>query len=195
MMDECNFRVGNERYAKENKSFGVCTLETQHIQVKPDRVIVDFIGKEGVRNTCQLKNKRLIRNLRTKKKSLKKHDRIFTYRNNHRYHKVNASDVNRYLKQFGDFSAKNFRTWNANTDLIKELLKPHTNAKQHLTQSIKRVAEKMHHTPAICKKNYINQELQNLFVKQNDKFRYYFRSSDKESISDDLIQFLKDIYK
>ena len=195
MMDECNFRVGNERYAKENKSFGVCTLETQHIQVKPDRVIVDFIGKEGVRNTCQLKNKRLIRNLRTKKKSLKKHDRIFTYRNNHRYHKVNASDVNRYLKQFGDFSAKNFRTWNANTDLIKELLKSHTNPKQHLTQSIKRVAEKMHHTPSICKKNYINKELQNLFVKQNDKFRYYFRSSDKEGISDDLIQFLKDIYK
>ena len=72
MMDECNFRVGNEKYAKENKSFGVCTLENQHVKVGKDSVVVDFIGKEGVRNTCKIKNKRLIKNLRTRKKQLVK---------------------------------------------------------------------------------------------------------------------------
>ncbi len=195
MMDECNFRIGNEKYAKENKSFGVCTLETQHIQVKKDHVLVDFVGKEGVRNTCRIKNKRLVRNLKTKKKTLQKRDRVFTYRNNRNYYTVKASDVNNYLKQFGDFSGKNFRTWNANTDLIKELTKPHTNHKKHLSESIKRVATKMHHTPTICKKNYINKELMDIFVNHNDKFRYYFQSKDKEGISEDLIHFLKDIYR
>ena len=110
-------------------SFGVCTLENQHIKVENESVTVDFIGKEGVRNTCRVKNKRLIKNLRTRKKLLVK-DRIFSYRSNSKYYNVNAPDVNNYLKQFeNNFSAKNFRTWTANTDLIKELLKPAKNLK------------------------------------------------------------------
>ena len=74
VIDECNFRVGNEKYAKENNSIGVCTLENQHIKVGTSGVTIDFIGKEGVRNTCRVKNKRLSKNLRTKKK-------IFRHRN------------------------------------------------------------------------------------------------------------------
>jgi len=195
MMDECNFRVGNEKYAKENNSFGVCTLENQHIKVGKESVTVDFIGKEGVRNICRVKNKRLIKNLRTRKKLLGKKDRIFSYRSNSKYYNVNAPDVNNYLKQFGNFSAKNFRTWTANTDLIKELLKPAKNLKKHLNESVKVVASKMHHTSGICKKNYINKELMDMYVKQNDHFRYYFKNNNKDNIAEDFIKFLKDVYK
>lgn len=195
MMDECNFRVGNEKYAKENNSFGVCTLENQHIKVGNDSVTVDFIGKEGVRNKCRVKNKRLIKNLRTRKKLLGKKDRIFSYRSNSKYYNVNAPDVNTYLKQFGNFSAKNFRTWTANTDLIKELLKSFTNLKKHLSESVKVVASKMHHTPGICKKNYINKELMDMYLEQNDRFRYYFKNNNKDNIAEDFIKFLKDVYK
>ena len=194
MMDECNFRVGNEKYAKENNSFGVCTLENQHIKVGKDSVTVDFIGKEGVRNTCRVKNKRLIKNLRTRKKLLGKKDRIFSYRTNSKYYNVTAPDVNNYLKQFGNFSAKNFRTWTANTDLIKELLKPAKNFKKHLNESVKVVASKMHHGTGICKKNYINKELMDMYLEQNDRFRYYFKTNNKDSIADDFIKFLKDVY-
>jgi DNA topoisomerase-1 len=195
MIDECNFRVGNEQYTKENNSFGACTLENQHVKVNKDSVIIDFIGKEGVRNTCKVKNKRLTKNLRTKKKILGNKDRIFTYRSNNRYYTVKASDVNKYLKQFGKFSAKNFRTWTANVDLIKELQKPSTKLKKHLVESIKKISSKMHHTPSICKKNYINKELMDIYLDNNDRFRYYFRSTDKSGISEDFIKFLKDVYK
>tara|TARA_Y100000389_G_C17396014_1_gene482556 strand:+ start:37 stop:1002 length:966 start_codon:yes stop_codon:yes gene_type:complete len=196
VIDECNFRVGNEKYTKENNSFGVCTLENQHVKIGPTGVTLDFIGKEGVRNTCRVKNKRLTKNLRSKKKILHKKDRIFTYRSNHKYYNVSAPDVNKYLKQFGDFSAKNFRTWTANVDLIKELKKGTTsNLKGTLTESIKKIASKMHHTASICKKNYINKELIDLYLNSNDKFRYYFRSTDKDGISEDFIKFLKDVYK
>ena len=44
------------------------------------------------------------------------------------------------------------------------------------------------------KKNYINKELMDMYVEQNDRFRYYFRSNDKEGISEDFIKFLKDVY-
>ena len=195
MMDECNFRVGNERYAKENKSYGVCTLENQHVKISKDSVTVDFVGKEGVRNTCKITNKRLSKNLRTKKKTLNKHDRIFSYRSNNKYYNVKATDVNKYLKQFGEFSAKNFRTWTANTDLIKELKKPTQNLKKHASESIKKVAHKMHHTPSICKKNYINKDLLDMYLDSNDRFRYYFKSTDKAGISEYFIKFLKNVYK
>ena len=195
VIDECNFRVGNEKYTKENNSYGVCTLENQHVKISRDGLTLDFIGKEGVRNTCRVKNKRLTKNLRTRKKTLNKYDRIFSYRSNNKYYHVKASDVNKYLKQFGDFSAKNFRTWTANVDLIKELQKETTNIKKHLTTSFKKVAQMMHHTPSICKKNYINKELMDLYIEQNDKFKYYFRSSTKDEISEELIKFLKDVYK
>ena len=195
VIDECNFRVGNEKYAKENKSFGVCTLENQHVKVGKGKVTIDFIGKEGIRNTCKVKNKRLIKNLRTRKKTLNKGDRIFTYRSNNKYYHVKASDVNKYLKQFGQFSAKNFRTWTANVDLVKELQKPAPKLKKHLTESIKKISFKMHHTASICKKNYINKELMDLYVSNNDKFKYYFRSTTKNEISEELVKFLKDVYK
>jgi DNA topoisomerase-1 len=195
VIDECNFRVGNEKYTKENNSFGVCTLENQHVKVGKDGITFDFIGKEGVRNTCRIKHKRLTNNIRTKKKLLHKKDRIFTYRSNHKYYNVTAVDVNKYLKQFGNFTAKNFRTWTANVDFIKELKKTTKHDKQKLTASIKKIAKKMHHTPSICKKNYINKELQDMYLHSNDRFRYYFRSTDKESISEDFIRFLKDVYK
>ena len=195
VIDECNFRVGNEKYAKENKSFGVCTLENQHVKVGKGKVTIDFIGKEGIRNTCKVKNKRLIKNLRTRKKTLNKSDRIFTYRSNNKYYHVKASDVNKYLKQFGQFSAKNFRTWTANVDLVKELQKPGPTLKKHLTESIKKISFKMHHTASICKKNYINKELMDLYVSNNDKFKYYFRSTTKDGLSEELVKFLKDVYK
>tara|TARA_B100000900_G_C20559482_1_gene708232 strand:+ start:236 stop:1198 length:963 start_codon:yes stop_codon:yes gene_type:complete len=194
VIDECNFRIGNERYVKENKSYGVCTLENQHVKVKGSEVLLDFIGKEGVRNTCRVKHPRLVKNLKQRKKTLQKKDRIFSYRSNNQYYSVSASDVNKYLKQFGDFSAKNFRTWTANVDLIKELQKQTGDIKKHLTQSIKRVAARMHHTPSICKKNYINKELIDLYLDSNDRFRYYFRSKTKQGICDDFVHFLKDIY-
>ena len=176
------------------------TLLNEHIKVTKDGITLDFIGKEGVRNKCSVHNAKLARNLRTKKKTLHKKDRIFSYRTNNRYHNVSASDVNNYLKQFGDFSAKNFRTWSANTDLVKELKKLTTNLKKtslkkHLNESVKKVAKKMHHTASICKKNYINKELMDLYVDNNDKFRYYFRSTDKEGISEDLIKFMKSVYR
>ena len=120
---DCNFRVGNEKYCKENNSFGVTTLQKKHIKIKDNKVIVDFNGKKNVRNTCTIRNKKLVKTLKQKRRTLNKDDNIFTYREGNKYYNIKSSDVNNYLKQFGDFSAKNFRTWGANIELIYQLLK------------------------------------------------------------------------
>ena len=53
----------------------------------------------------------------------------------------------------------------------------------------------MHHTAGICKKNYINKELMDMYLKENDRFRYYFKNNNKDNIAEDFIKFLKDVYK
>jgi len=195
IMNDCNFRVGNERYTKENKSFGICTIQNEHVKIKGDQVIIDFSGKKGVQNTCKVKDKKLSKNLKTRKKTLKKKDRVFTYRVNNRYHNVTAQDVNHYLKKFGKITAKNFRTWSANITLIGLLVKHEDDDLQKaLKECVQIVADKMHHSSSICKKNYLNPELMKMFLEQNDDFHDHFKDTSNDKICNAFISFLKTTY-
>tara|TARA_B100001287_G_C22663010_1_gene521342 strand:+ start:939 stop:1916 length:978 start_codon:yes stop_codon:yes gene_type:complete len=194
---ECNFRIGNDKYSRENKSYGVTTLENRHVKVGKDNITIDFIGKKGVRNTCKLRNKKLSKNLRTKKKILSKNDRIFTYRVKNKYYNVNSSDVNKYLKQFGNFTAKNFRTWSANIEFISEILKEvrvetETKKKKVVTEVLKKVADKLHNTPSVCRSNYIDPYLIETYMDDTKRFYATFRdSTSKEDITDGYLELLK----
>ena len=99
-------------YSKKNKSYGTTTLQGKHIKVKnKNEIIIDFNGKKNVRNVCTVKNKKLVKTLKQKKRTINKEDRIFTYRKGEKYYNIKSQDVNKYLKQFGKFTAKDFRTW------------------------------------------------------------------------------------
>lgn len=165
---ECNFRIGNEKYVKDNKSYGVSTLKNNHLSINNNKITIDFIGKKGVRNICEVKDNIIVKNLKTLKKNNNK--RLFMYKNNN----ITSSDVNNYLKELGDFTTKNFRTWSANIHLIKELLKNNSNIKE----CIENVAYKLHHTPSICKKNYLDPKLINLYIKNKKKFMDFFKNKD-----------------
>ena len=75
---DCNFRIGNDKYTKDNNSYGVSTLEKKHIIDKNGKIIINFIGKKGVENECIVKDKKVIKSLKKKKKS--KNKRIFSYK-------------------------------------------------------------------------------------------------------------------
>ena len=165
---ECNFRIGNEKYVKDNKSYGVSTLKNNHLSIYNNKITIDFIGKKGVRNICEVKDNIIVKNLKTLKKNNNK--RLFTYKNNN----ITSLDVNNYLKELGNFTTKNFRTWSANIHLIKELLKKNSNIKE----CIENVAYKLHHTPSICKKNYLDPKLINLYIKNKNKFIDFFKNKD-----------------
>ena len=194
---DCCFRIGNDKYSKENKSYGVTTLENRHIKVNKDTLTIDFIGKKGVRNTCKVRNKKLSKNLRTKKRTLTKNDRIFTYRVKNKYYNVKSSDVNKYLKKFGDFSAKNFRSWIANLEFISQLLKKEkvdseNKRKKQVSEALQKVAHKLHNTASVCKSNYIDPYLIDTFTNDNKRFNATFRgSSTKEEITEGYMDLLK----
>ena len=198
---ECHFRVGNERYSKKNNSYGTTTLETKHIKVKGKSISIDFIGKKKVRNVCTVRNKKIVKVLKEKKRTLNKDDKIFTYRVGNKYFTIKASDVNKYLKQFGKFTTKNFRTWGANIEFIVQVIKkskdckPDTKTKiqQVLKESIQKVAKKLHNTPAVCRSNYLDPELIKFFTFDCKKFLKQFSGSSKEEIYKKYVEFLENL--
>lgn len=187
---ECHFRIGNDVYSRKNKSYGTTTLQQKHIKIKSkDEVIIDFNGKKNVRNICKVRNKKLIKTLRQKKRTIGKEDRIFSYRRGSNYYNIKSSDVNKYLKQFGKYTAKDFRTWGANIELIKQLVKKDSEIKK----CIDTVANKLHNTPAICKSNYLDPELLDFYKSNPDNFKKYFSFNTETKLYNQYIQFLEDL--
>tara|TARA_B100000900_G_scaffold415917_1_gene447860 strand:- start:2553 stop:3527 length:975 start_codon:yes stop_codon:yes gene_type:complete len=194
---ECGIRIGSEKYRDENKSFGATTLESRHIKTKGEIVSVDFIGKKGVQNTGKCRSKRLSRNIRIKKKTLNKNESIFTYKKGNKWYSLKSSDVNKYLKKFGNFSSKNFRTWIANLSFISEILKyenptKESEYKKNINMALQKTAHKLNNTSSVCKKNYIDPYLIDLYMNDNKRFLGTFKhSSNKEEISENYIKLLR----
>ena len=175
---DCNFRIGNDKYTKDNNSFGVSTLTKKHLKSSNGHLIIDFIGKKGVRNKCVVRNKKIKNNLLTQKKKLKSDDRVFTYD----LQEIKSTDVNEYLKELGNYTTKNFRTWGANIELIKLLI-----VDNDIKESIDTVAQKLHHTSAICKKNYIDPKLIELYETNPKKFKSQFKGDINKKFTQFLI--------
>jgi len=175
LMIDCNFRVGNEVYQKENRSFGTTTLEGRHIHAKGGGVDITFTGKKGVENTAKVKDRRLIKSL---KKLRGGRNKVFS---------IDSTEVNQFLKKYGDFTSKDIRTWRANILFINNVSKFHTvggKPKDTIKQACEKTAESLHHTPSISKKSYIFKELINAYLEQPTKFIHYFsKQPEKQFIS------------
>ena len=175
LMIDCNFRVGNDIYQKENKSFGTTTLQGRHIQKTKTGVSITFTGKKGVENTAKVKDHRLIRSLKKLKSSRKK---VFS---------IDSTEVNLYLKKYGDFTSKDIRTWQANILFIRNVCKFHnasSKPKDTIKQASEKTAESLHHTPSISKKSYIFKELVDAYLANPVKFINYFNKQyEKQFIS------------
>jgi len=194
---DCGIRIGSEKYRDENESFGATTLEPRHIKIKGDTISVDFIGKKGVKNTGKCRSKRLSRNLRNKKRTLNKNEPIFTYRRGNKWYSLKSSDVNKYLKKFGNFSSKNFRTWVANLSFISEILKCEIPTSENLKKKninavLQKTAHKLNNTATVCKKNYIDPYLIDLYMNDNKRFiRSFKHATTKDELSEIYINILK----
>jgi len=194
---DCGIRIGSEKYRDENNSFGATTLEPRHIKINGEVVSVDFIGKKGVQNTGKVRSKRLSRNLRTKKRTFKSDEPIFSYRRGSKWYTLKSTDVNKYLKKFGNFSSKNFRTWVANLSFITEILKcdtpeNDTKRKKNINETLQKTALKLNNTVGVCRKNYIDPFLIELYSNDTKRFLGSFKhASTKDEVSEKYIGLLR----
>jgi DNA topoisomerase-1 len=161
LIDETRMRVGNEEYAKENKSFGATTLRNRHAKVERGRLRISYTGKHGVKRTVTLTDRNLVRIAR-KTQDLPGQN-LFEYVNGDGENcPVTSSDVNAYIKEaMGDeFTAKDFRTWGASTIAFEEMIRRYKkHGKVKLKSVIEPVAEALGNTAAISRKSYVHPAL------------------------------------
>jgi DNA topoisomerase-1 len=154
-------RIGNEEYARDNDSYGLTTLQEDHAEVTGAKIVFRFRGKSGKEHEIEVKDKRVARIVKASQDLPGQN--LFEYLDDEgEAHPVRSEDVNDYLREIseGDFTAKDFRTWDATMTCALELaavrIEDSGEAKSAVTEAIKRVAEKLGNTPAVCKKSYIH---------------------------------------
>jgi DNA topoisomerase-1 len=162
LIDTAYFRVGNDRYAQENDSYGITTLRHKHLDVSGDTVTFDFMGKSGQHHVKRITDKQVARIVK-RLDELPGYE-IFRYQDDTgTMHDIHSGDVNEYIKRHmgEEFSAKDFRTWGgtllATTELLKSELTNDKKVQQKtLTNVIKNVSKRLGNTPAIAKQSYID---------------------------------------
>jgi len=162
LLEATMMRVGNEEYARTNKSFGLTTLRNRHVKVDGSDVEFKFRGKSGVYHKVQVHDRRLARIIRSTRDL--PGQELFQYLDEEgETHSIDSSDVNEYLRTITgeDYTAKDFRTWSGTVLAalaLQEFEKfdSETQAKKNIVRAIESVAEKLGNTPSICRKCYVH---------------------------------------
>ncbi len=161
LLEVTAIRVGNQEYARDNDSYGLTTLQDEHVKVKGTTIRFHFRGKSGKEHDVEVRDKRIARIIKASQELPGQN--LFEYLDDEgAAHPIRSDDVNDYIRSAArdDFSAKDFRTWEATMYCALELAAVHSQgkgeAKAAVVEAVKRVAERLGNTPAVCKKSYIH---------------------------------------
>jgi DNA topoisomerase-1 len=155
LLDLGAIRVGNESYAKANKSFGATTLRRRHAKVSGGKVRLRFKAKSGQLREATISDRRLATLVRKMQDLPGQH--LFQYLNGDGTpHPVGSTDVNAYLREAmgEDFTAKNFRTWHASVLALRLLAE--ADGVLTLKELTGEVSAHLGNTPAMARKSYIH---------------------------------------
>jgi DNA topoisomerase-1 len=177
LLDLGFFRIGSEDYAERNESYGLTTMLKRHVSIADDEVIFDYVAKSGVRRMQAIADPDVLEVVAALKRR-RGAGQLLTYRKGRHWVEVHAEDVNVYVKLIsgGDFTAKDFRTWNATIlaavalagadvgrgaeaqDKAKVQAKRHTatSRRRVVNAAVKTVAAYLGNTPAVCRASYID---------------------------------------
>jgi DNA topoisomerase-1 len=160
LLDTEHIRIGNEEYARENKSFGATTLRARHLRRTGHGLMMRFTGKHGIVHEVKITDTNLKRIC--KRCQELPGQMLFQYVNGDGEPKpVTSTDVNDYIKEAtgGDFTAKHFRTWSASVIACDQMLKKAEDARITVKTVVAPVAEALGNTPAISRKSYVHPKL------------------------------------
>jgi DNA topoisomerase-1 len=177
LLDLGFFRIGSEGYAERNESYGLTTMLKRHVSIADGEVIFDYIAKSGVRRVQAIADSDVLEVAATLKQR-RGSGQLLAYRDGRRWVEVHADDVNAYIKRIsgGDFTAKDFRTWNATVLAAVALAgwyvgasagtdtkaqgeakrSTATSRRRVVNAAVKTVADYLGNTPAVCRASYID---------------------------------------
>jgi len=200
IMDLCNFRSGQRKMEKAYKSHGITTVHKKHIKISNKKVEIEFTGKKGVNNYCEIYDEE-VKSLVKKIYQLSTNNDpyLFSIKNEDKDHvHVTIDDLNDYLRPF-EVTSKDLRTWNANIIFLKNMLcemddkydeyknmkNPTDNKKLKfrklmVREAVKKTAEQLHNTPTVCRSSYIYKNILQGF-EQDDNMLERFDEYDKKN--------------
>jgi DNA topoisomerase-1 len=165
LLDKTLIRVGNDEYARENKSFGLTTLRRRHVSVSGGELRFSFRGKSGVEHSITVADPRISRVIQGCRDL--PGIELFQYLDSEgRRHAVSSDDINDYLREATDrdVTAKDFRTWGGTMLAALELRRlgpaaSRREADRNIIQVTDAVAARLGNTRAVCRKYYIHPAL------------------------------------
>ncbi len=172
LMDHAYFRPGSPKYTEENKSYGLTTLRSRHLEIDGDELIFSYRGKSGKDQERHVTDHRLAKVV-TELDEMPGY-RIFKYiGDDGNRHEVESADLNAYIHEVmgEEFSAKDFRTW-AGTMIAAEALDElgicQPDEQREMEKKIKtavvRVSERLGNTPAVARSSYIDPRVIEGFI-------------------------------
>lgn len=189
IVDKCNFRIGNEKYKHLYDTYGVSTLNCNHVKINENKISISFVGKKSVFNKGQITHPLALKQFKKLHALYNSFDYLFYYKDkkNGEIYRITEKHVNQFLKKYSPrLIVKMYRTWSANQMVLSELINSprdlnETQLNKNFLLIIKKVAKKMHHTTNVSKKNYVNNELIDFYVKHNKLFFNFIDSLKKNS--------------
>lgn len=162
LLEQTHVRIGSEEYARDNESYGLTTLEHEHVEVDGDQVRFEFSGKGGKAHVVDVRDPRIAEIV------VECHEvpgcELFRWLDaDGTCHPLDSGDLNDYLREAmgADFTAKDFRTWAGTVMAVEALcaMEPPENERQaakNVVAAIKHVAEELRNTPAVTRQFYVH---------------------------------------
>jgi DNA topoisomerase-1 len=158
LLETTCIRIGNERYAEENDSFGLTTLRNRHVKVSGARIEFQFRGKSGKFHRVAVEDDPQLARIVRRCRDLPGQE-LFQYLDDDgTVQSIGSSDVNDYLKEIAgrEISTKDFRTWNGSVFVASTLRRLERVGVTHMAAAVREASQRLGNTPAICRKSYVH---------------------------------------
>jgi DNA topoisomerase IB len=164
LLDLGFFRIGSEDYAERNESYGLTTMLKRHVSVRDDTLVFDYTAKSDLRRVQEIRDEAAREIVASLKGRRGGGAQLFVHRANGSWAGIHSDDVNEYVKRAsgGEFTAKDFRTWNATVlaavalAVRSEVPRARAPRERCVRDAVKTVAAYLGNTPAVCRASYID---------------------------------------
>ena len=171
LLDLGFFRVGGEAYAEANGSYGLATIEREHVHLEGDLIVFEYVAKSGKERVVAVGDPAVRAAVTTLRRRRGGGRELLAYREAGHWRDVTSADINGYVKDVvgGEVSAKDFRTWHG-TVLAAVALAVSTNVassptarRRAIARATAEVAAYLGNTPAVARASYIDPRVIDLF--------------------------------
>jgi DNA topoisomerase IB len=174
LLDIGYFRIGNDVYADTNGSFGLTTLQREHVRRHQDRLVFTFTGKSGVDHRIEIDDVSVTEAIEVMRRRRSGDRNLLAYLAGRRWKAMLPALVNEYVREVTgvDATAKDFRTWHATVIAAAGLgarldeaggSVSRTRARRLVSATMQEVSEFLGNTPTLARKSYVDPRVVSAF--------------------------------